>query len=241
MTTRKLYLEDGYAQHFEARVLASESGWCALSQTAFHCGGGGQPPDTGSLEADGERFAVANVREDGDGTIWHDVGRDFALDATVCGQLDWLRRYAIMRNHCLLHVVNGLAYQQFGGLVSGAHIQPELSRVDLSVEGFSRDHLTQFESDVNAVIARDLHVSARYVPEVELSRRPELIRTLTAKPPVHDGMVRIVEIEGFDAQACGGTHVHSTSEIGAAHIEKFDNRGKSNKRFYWRLEDKRQN
>jgi misacylated tRNA(Ala) deacylase len=111
----------------------------------------------------------------------------------------------------------------------------ERSRVDLSVSAFSRDDLPGFEAAVNEVIGRGLRVCASLVPEAMLEQRPELVRTLKVRPPVVNGSVRIVELEGFDAQACGGTHVHSTGEIGQARIVKFDNRGKNNKRFYWEL------
>jgi misacylated tRNA(Ala) deacylase len=132
-------------------------------------------------------------------------------------------------------VVNALAHQRYGGLVSGAEIGIERSRVDLSVSAFGRDDLPGFEAAVNEVIGRGLRVSASVLPEAMLEHRPELVRTLKVRPPVVNGGVRIVEIEGFDAQACGGTHVHSTEEIGQARIVKFDNRGKNNKRFYWEL------
>ncbi len=111
----------------------------------------------------------------------------------------------------------------------------ERSRIDLKLDGFTRDHLAEFEQAVNAVLVRDLGVAARTISEEEFGRRPELVRTLDVRPPVIDGRVRIVEIAGFDAQACGGTHVHATSEVGAARIVRFDNKGRDNKRFYWEI------
>jgi misacylated tRNA(Ala) deacylase len=174
------------------------------------------------------------MREEGE-TLWHRVEVHLPPGETVRGTLDWPRRHALMRHHCLLHVVNALAHQRYGGLVSGAEIGMERSRVDLSVSAFSRDDLPGFEAAVNEVIGRGLRVCASLVPEAMLEQRPELVRTLKVRPPVVNGSVRIVELEGFDAQACGGTHVHSTGEIGQARIVKFDNRGKNNKRFYWEL------
>jgi misacylated tRNA(Ala) deacylase len=97
------------------------------------------------------------------------------------------------------------------------------------------NQLPQLEALVNEVISRDCAVTSSSISEEELKQRPELIRTLNVLPPAVDGRVRIVTIAGFDVQACGGTHVHSTREIGAAKIEKFDNKRKENKRFYWRL------
>jgi misacylated tRNA(Ala) deacylase len=107
--------------------------------------------------------------------------------------------------------------------------------VDLSLPGFAREQVTVMEAEVNEVLRRGLRVIPGDVPEAELESRPELVRTFKVRPPVIDGRVRVVEIEGFDAQACGGTHVHSTREIGQARVTRFENQGKNNKRFYWEL------
>jgi misacylated tRNA(Ala) deacylase len=144
-----------------------------------------------------------------------------------------------MRSHCLLHVVNAVARRRFGGLVTGAQIGPDRSRVDLSVTGFTRDDVPAFEAEVNAVAREGRRVTAVVERADALDARPELVRTRTVRPPVVAGTVRIVEIEGFDAQTCGGTHVHSTLEIGEARVTKFENRGRHNKRFYWDLAGKR--
>ncbi len=234
MTTERLFLEDSYLREFDAQVTDSVDGWSVLSRTAFHPGGGGQPFDHGWISGSGTSYPVLGMREEGE-LLWHQVGAPLEAGLTVHGRLDWPRRLALMRHHCLLHVVNALAHQRFGGLVSGAEIGPERSRVDLSVSAFTRDDLPAFEAAVNEVIHRALPVRASVVPEATLETRPELVRTLKVRPPVVNGGVRIVELEGFDAQACGGTHVHSTAEIGEARIVKFDNRGKNNKRFYWEL------
>ena len=236
-TPDRLYLADPYLRQFEASVVESADGECTLTQTAFHPGGGGQPQDAGWLTWRGEAVPVTNVREDEAGRLWHDVGRDLPVGDGVRGSLDWPLRYAVMRHHCLLHVVNAVAHQRFGGLVTGAQIGPERSRVDLSMSGFSRDHVPSFEAEVNMVLARGLRVTASTVREEELDTRPDLVRTLKVRPPAAGGVVRIVELEGFDAQACGGTHVHSTREIGVARLIKFENRGRVNKRLYWELGD----
>lgn len=235
MTTEHLYLEDAYLREFDAQVTESAEGWSALSRTAFHPGGGGQPFDQGSLTWSGRVLMVTGVREDDERRVWHQIGVEVPAGEAIHGTLDWPRRFALMRYHCLLHVVNAVAHQRFGGLVSGAEIAPERSRIDLSVSAFTRDDVPAFEAEVNDVIRRALRVHASVVPEAELELRPELVRTLKVRPPTVNGGVRIVELEGFDTQACGGTHVHSTLEIGEARVVKFDNRGKNNKRFYWEL------
>jgi misacylated tRNA(Ala) deacylase len=234
MSTR-LYLEDAYLREFDAQVLEGAEGWCTLSRTAFFPGGGGQPPDRGQLVVGGEAVPVTSVREDEGGRIWHQLGRELPAGAEVHGVLDWPYRHALMRHHGLMHVVNTVARERYGAAITGVQIGPERSRIDFKLSGFTREQLPELEGWVNDVVKRRLPVTSSHVTEDEFRRRPELIRTLNVMPPVVDGRVRIVEIADFDVQACGGTHVHSTAEIGAARIEKFDNKGKDNKRFYWSL------
>jgi misacylated tRNA(Ala) deacylase len=234
--TDRLYLEDGYLREFDASVLESSEGWCTLSRTAFHPGGGGQPHDRGTLRVRSEPIAVTELREDDGGRIWHRVGRDLAAGEPVHGSLDWPYRHALMRHHALMHVVNTVARERLGGAITGVQIGPDRSRIDLKLAGFSREQIPELEARVNEVIARGLPISHAVITEDEFRSRPELVRTLNVLPPVIDGKVRIVEISGFDAQACGGTHVRSTGEIGRAHVARFDNKGKDNKRFYWELD-----
>jgi len=234
MTTR-LYLEDPYLREFGAEVLESAGGWCTLSSTAFYAGGGGQPCDRGHLVLGGEALAVSAVREDDAGRIWHQIGRDPAAGEAVKGSIDWPYRHALMRHHGLMHVVNTVARDRYGGVITGVQLGPDRSRIDFRLGDFSRDRVPDLERRVNEVVERGLTVKSSTIGEEEFRRRPELVRTLDVLPPVVDGRVRIVTIEGFDAQACGGTHVHSTAEIGRARIGKFDNKGRDNKRFYWDL------
>lgn len=231
----RLYLEDPYLRRFDAEVTASRDGWCALSRTAFYPGGGGQPADGGQLVVAGEALSVDEVRDDEAGELWHHLGRDLAPGSAVQGELDWAHRHALMRAHALMHVVNTVARDRYGGVITGVQLGVERSRIDLKLDGFLRDQLPDLEQAVNAVLARGLAITSTTLAEEEFRRRPELVRTLDVKPPVVDGRVRVVEIAGFDAQACGGTHVHSTAEVGRARLVKFDNKGRDNKRFYWEL------
>jgi len=231
----RLYLDDAYQRTFDAAVVAGDGDWCTLSQSAFYPGGGGQPADRGELVVGERRLPVTAVRDDDDGRLWHCVGCALACGDAVRGEVDWPFRFALMRHHALLHVVNTLARDRFGAVITGAQIGADKSRIDLRLGDFDRARLPAFEDEVNEVIARALPVVGKIVSEEEFRARPELIRTRDVLPPVVDGTVRIVEIVGFDAQACGGTHVHSTAEIGRARLVKFDNKGKDNKRLYWEL------
>jgi misacylated tRNA(Ala) deacylase len=233
--TPRLYLLDAYRTTFDAAVTSSADGWCSLSQTLFHPGGGGQPHDRGELTLEDDSLPVAAVREDDAGVVWHHVGRDLRAGSPIRGTIDWQHRYAVMRHHALMHVVNTVAMQRFRGLITGVQIGPARSRIDLKLDGFTREQVPELEARVQEVVDHDLEVRASVISEDEFRRRPELVRTLNVLPPVVEGRVRVVEVVGFDAQACGGTHVHSTGEIGQAHVVKFDNKGKDNKRFYWEL------
>jgi misacylated tRNA(Ala) deacylase len=233
--TVRLYLDDANRQTFDAEVIAAVDGWWALSRTAFHPGGGGQPPDRGVLGRHGHGLGVDHVREDEEGRIWHHVGGEQPVGETVHGVIDWPFRYALMRHHALMHIVNAVARRHFGGLITGVQIGPDRSRIDFNLGGFGRDRIGEFESLVNAAVARALPIASSVISEAEYRDRPDLVRTLNVRPPVTGGVVRVVTIAGFDAQACGGTHVHSTREIGRARIARLDNKGKDNKRFYWEV------
>jgi misacylated tRNA(Ala) deacylase len=232
----RLDLDDPYRREVDARVVEAAGSWVRLSQTVFHPGGGGQPADRGVLIGSGGPLAVTGVRVDAADEIWHQAEPAPVMGEAVRAVLDWPYRYALMRHHGLMHVVNAVARQRFDGVITGVQLAPERSRIDLRLSGFSRADLPDFEARVRDVIARDLAVTAAPVPEAEYRRRPELVRTLNVRPPMVDGQVRVVEIAGFDAQACGGTHVHRTAEIGPARLVRFDNKGRDNKRLYWELD-----
>src|SRR5262249_1183717 len=137
--------------------------------------------------------------------------------------------------HALMHVVNTIARDRFGGIITGVQLGPERSRIDFRLGRFAREQIPEPEGRVNEGPPRAVPLTSVTLPEPGVALPPGLSRTLDVKPPVIEGRVRVVEIAGFDAQACGGTHVHATSEIGPASIVKFDNKGKDNKRFYWEL------
>ena len=218
----------------DATLVGIDEGWWLLSDTVFYPGGGGQPADTGTIALGGENHPVLEVRSDR-GVVWHRMDLTADLDSAVHCRIDWDRRYALMRHHTLLHVVNTVALRVHGGLVTGALIGASVSRVDFRFAEFDRSMLPEFEHAVNEVVGMNLSVSSSTITESEFLARPDLIRTRNVTPPIEEGRVRIVEIGPLDAQACGGTHVHSTAEIGPAPIDGFENKGKENKRIYWAL------
>jgi misacylated tRNA(Ala) deacylase len=234
-TTARLYWEDAYQAEFTASVLATAEGWYALSATAFYPGGGGQPPDTGVLMTEGGETAVTGVRSEG-GLVWHRTTLPLAAGQDVRGRVDWPRRYQLMKYHTLLHIVNTVMLDRHQALITGADIGESQARIDFDVDAPLREAKDQIEAAVNAVIERSLALVAAFVPEAELTRNPGLVRTLEVTPPVENRQVRTLEIAGFDTQACGGTHVHSTAELGRCRVTRVDNKGKRNKRLYVVLE-----
>jgi misacylated tRNA(Ala) deacylase len=234
-TTARLYWEDAYQAEFTASVLATAEGWYALSATAFYPGGGGQPPDTGVLMTEGGETAVTGVRSEG-GLVWHRTTLPLAAGQDVRGRVDWPRRYQLMKYHTLLHIVNTVMLDRHQALITGADIGESHARIDFDVDAPLREAKDQIEAAVNAVIERSLALVAAFVPEAELTRNPGLVRTLEVTPPVENRQVRTLEIAGFDTQACGGTHVHSTAELGRCRVTRVDNKGKRNKRLYVVLE-----
>ena len=227
--TDQLYLRDSYLQHFDARVAAVQDHAVALDRTAFYPGGGGQPADAGTLEWNGAPAPVVELRRDGD-LVWHVVdGAPPDAGTLVRGRLDWARRYAIMRHHSALHVLVGIVYRRFGAKVTGGAIYPDRARMDFSLENLNKDLVAAIEAQTNAVIAEDRAIQVRFVSREEFDRT-DLTRLANVSLPPTMLEVRIVDIEGFDAQADGGTHVARTGEIGTLAITKTENKGKANRR-----------
>jgi misacylated tRNA(Ala) deacylase len=238
--TERLYLQDGYCYETDAIVTALQGQALAFDRTCFYPGGGGQPPDGGSVRLQsGETLEIGSVHADSDGIIWH-ISKT-PLPPKILGQpvrliLDKHRRLALMRYHTVLHVLNTIALQDYQGWITGVQIGVDYSRIDFKLENFSAALCTELEHKVNAVLEGNHPLKCYTITEEEFHRRTDLLRTLQVKPPIVHGRVRVVEIQGFDAQACGGTHVHTTAEVGRFSIFRTENKGRLNKRLYVRLE-----
>ena len=227
--TQLLYLHDSYLREFDAVVTAVEGQRVALDRTAFYAGGGGQPVDTGLLRWDGTTVRVVEFRKDGD-TVWHTVeGEVPPPGATIRGVLDWERRFDIMRHHAALHVLVGVVYKSFNALVTGGAIYPNRARMDFSLDDLNKDRIGVIEAQANRVIQEQRRILVRFLSREEFERS-DLVRLAKTLIPAEIREVRVVEIEGFDAQADGGTHVGNTSEIGTLRVTKTENKGKINRR-----------
>ncbi|MDR5683503.1 MAG: alanyl-tRNA editing protein [Armatimonadota bacterium] len=227
--TDRLYLRGGYVWEFDAVVAATGDAEVALDRTAFFPGGGGQPADTGWLRWGTAERTVVGSRTDGQ-VVWHRLeGLPPAIGERVRGALDWERRYAIMRHHSALHVLVGAVYRLFGALVTGGAIHPDRARMDFSLEDLNPQRVAAIEEEANRVIAADLPIRVRFVSREEFERS-DLLRLARNRIPQGLDPVRVVEIEGYDAQADGGTHVARTGEIGALRVVRTDNKGRVNRR-----------
>lgn len=227
--TELLYLHDSYLKEFDTRVAAIEGQAVTLERTAFYSGGGGQPADVGWLRWDGGEGRVTEVRKQ-ENQVWHVLeGALPSPGAPVRGVLDWDRRYAIMRHHSALHVLVGAVYRQFNALVTGGAIYPDRARMDFSLEDLNKDRVAAIETKANEVIQEGRRILVRFVTREEFEQS-DLTRLAKDLLPPHIREVRVVEIEGFDAQADGGTHVANTLEIGRLVVTKTENKGKTNRR-----------
>ncbi|MBN1921097.1 MAG: alanyl-tRNA editing protein [Anaerolineae bacterium] len=236
--TELLYPTDSYVQRFEAVVTEAIEGSVVLDRTAFYPGGGGQPCDKGYLEADNGTWTVIGVAKDREtGLIWHTLeGEAPAVGTRVTGQLDWARRYALMRTHTAMHILCGVIWRDYGASVTGGNMEPLLGRMDFEFEQMHKDLVQEIEARINAEVAAARPVRVRILPREEAFRIPDLIRTKINLLPPGITEVRTVELEGLDLQADGGTHVANTREVGALRIVDYKSKGKINKRLVLELQ-----
>jgi misacylated tRNA(Ala) deacylase len=226
--TRELFREDAYLKTCAANVVASGPEGVVLDATVFYPMGGGQPGDTGALVgADGTRLPVIDTRKSEAG-ILHILAPGVpppAVGAAVAAEIDWDRRHKHMRMHTCLHLLCAV----IPAGVTGGQIGAERSRLDFDPGEVVFDK-TKIETELNRLIAENHTVASRWIDEAELDAQPELVRTMSVKPPRGSGKVRLLDVAGVDLQPCGGTHVARTGEIGSVTVEKIESKGKRNRR-----------
>jgi misacylated tRNA(Ala) deacylase len=228
--TEEVFRDDAYARSCAATVTGVDGAGIRLDRTVFYPTGGGQPGDVGALiRADGARIAIADTRKGAaPGEVVHVPAPDQpapAVGEAVTAEIDWARRHRHMRMHTAMHVL--CAVVPYG--VTGGQVGELRSRLDFDIGDGSLDKAA-IEAKLNELIARDAPARPRWISDDELAAQPELVRTMSVKPPSGAGRVRLLDIEGVDLQPCGGTHVRSTGEIGRVSVEKIENKGKRNRR-----------
>jgi misacylated tRNA(Ala) deacylase len=236
VATELLYQTDSYVRDFTASVAAVDEANRAviLDRTAFYPGGGGQPADVGTLSDGATTYTVSKVQKSGD-QVTHSIAGDSPLPvvgAPVRGQIDWARRYQLMRTHSAMHILCGVIFRDYGAQVTGGNMEPLRGRMDFEFETLLKDFVQQVEIAINKEVAnaRDIHI--RILPREEAFQIPDLIRTKINLLPEGIQQVRTVEIVGLDLQADGGTHVRNTSEVGRIRVIDYKSKGKINKRMY---------
>jgi misacylated tRNA(Ala) deacylase len=229
--TEELFLKDAYLERFEAQVVGLNGREAILDRTAFYPGGGGQPADKGTLGVGPIRASVVDARREGSGIV-HVL--DTAIPDTVRelnGELDWERRYAHMRYHTALHALSGIIWKAFGAKVTGGQMRPDRARMDFSFPGeWTAEVVGEIERLTNEALEEERPVKVYELPREEALKNPDLIRTQVNLVPERVKTVRIVEIEGIDTQADGGTHVANTREVGELEITGHKSKGRQNKR-----------
>ena len=231
MATDCLFRDDAYLKDCSAMVLGvTDQGGVLLDRTVFYATSGGQPGDTGTLVTTGGAEAAIT------GAVYVDAAKSEiahlidgsarpAVGDAISARIDWERRYARMRMHTALHLLSAaLPYPVTGGSIGESE-----SRLDFDIPegGLDKDEIT---AKVAEMIAADAEVRARWISDEELAANPGLVKTMSVKPPMGTGRVRLIEIVGLDLQPCGGTHVRRTSEIGAVRVTQIEKKGKLNRR-----------
>jgi misacylated tRNA(Ala) deacylase len=228
--TELSFRDDAYLRSCTARVTAADARGIWLDRTVFYPMGGGQPGDTGVLRlSSGEAVAILDtIKGAMPDEVIHIPAPGSALPepgAELLAEIDWDRRYRLMRMHTCLHLLCSIV----PGAVTGGQVSDGRGRLDFDVPGSSLDK-EAIGSRLNALITEGHSVGPRWITDAELEAKPELVRTMSVKPPSGAGRVRLMEIVGVDLQPCGGTHVRNTAEIGPVAVAKVENKGKQNRR-----------
>lgn len=229
--TEELFREDSYLKSCEAVVTAVDERGIQLDKTVFYPMGGGQPGDTGTLSnIGGAEIQITNTVKDRDsGDHLHIPAEDapaINVGDTVTASVDWDRRYRLMRMHSALHLLCAVV----DGGVTGGQIGEKKGRLDFDLEDTNVDKEALGEQ-LNKLVAEAHPMSHRWITDDEMKANEDLVRTMSVKPPMGAGRVRLMEIAGnVDLQPCGGTHVANTSEIGELRVGKVENKGKHNRR-----------
>ena len=225
-----LYQGDDYLRECSSRITASDERGIQLDRTVFYAAGGGQPGDRGRLVLPGgtEIVIVDTRKGDGVDTVVHIPESPVSSDivgADVAAIIDWERRHRLMRMHTCMHLLSVVIKAD----VTGGSIRDGSGRLDFDLPEplQGKEHLT---GELNRLVREDLPVSTIWVTDEELATRPELVKTMSVKPPSGQGRIRLLAIGDVDLQACGGTHVARTGEIGEVVVTKVEKKGRQNRR-----------
>ena len=225
-STEKLYINDSYLNSYESNILEASENYIILDKTVFYAASGGQPGDTGKLIIDQNEIEVIDTIYDGD-FIKHIINKNKNLKQYKKAKclINWQKRYSLMKVHSCLHLLCALIKSP----VTGGSINIDRGRLDFDLE--EKPDKEKLSNDLQSLINNNYNITSSWISDEELDKNPNLIRTMSVKPPRGSGKIRMIKIgDNIDYQPCGGTHVKNTSEIGNTEIIKIENKGKRNKR-----------
>ncbi|HEX6008999.1 MAG TPA: alanyl-tRNA editing protein [Actinomycetota bacterium] len=235
--TEELFSVEAYARTCEATVTAVTDDGVVLDRTVFYARSGGQPGDTGTLRWEGGEGRVADTVKQG-GMLVHVVDdKAPAAGTAVVADIDWDRRHTLMRTHTALHALSAIVFRDYGAKVTGGNMEPGAARMDFELESITPEFGREVEEKLNAELSADRPVRVTFLAREVALADPDLIRTKVNLIPEAVDPIRVIEIEGLDKQADGGTHVRSTGEVGAVRVAKTENKGKAFKRMRIELVD----
>ena len=236
----QIFREDAYETSCEATVVAADQNGIRLDRTVFYPMGGGQPGDRGRLrlaasDGGGEVAIVDTRKGDEPEEVLHIAPEGAALPAPgarVTAEIDWERRYRLMRMHTCLHLLCAV----IPGEVTGGQISDGKGRLDFNLPD-TKPEKEQVAAALNRLIEENHEVLPRWISDRELESNPGLVRTMSVKPPMGTGSIRVLDIAGVDLQPCGGTHVRHTGEIGRVKVAKIESKGRQNRRVVIAFDD----
>ena len=228
-----LFIEDSYLKNFDATILNIDSNKIILDRTAFYAKSGGQPGDIGKIILNGKEINIIDTVYDNKQNILHvcENSNDLKIDEKIKGKINWEIRYKHMRMHTALHLLCSLIPYD----VTGGQISYEKSRLDFNAD--DKIEKEEIENKINQLVKDDHEISYQWITLEELDNEPDLVRTMSVKPPRTNNKIRLVKIGSIDLQPCGGTHVKKTKEIGNIRIGKIENKGKMNRRVNLSISD----
>ncbi len=235
--TEEIAAVDSYRRSVHAVVEEVDDGGVVLDRTVFYPRGGGQPGDTGILRTPAGDVRVSDTFKRS-GLLLHRIeGGNLEPGMSVEAVIDWERRHLLMRTHTALHALSAVIWRDFDAKVTGGNMEPGSARMDFELDAISMDFGRDVERVLNHELGGDLPVHVHFLPRLEALADPDLIRTKVNLLPEFIDPIRIIEIEGLDKQADGGTHVRSSGEVGRVAVTKTESKGKSNKRIRIELAD----
>lgn len=237
--TERIYSTGAYERSMKAKVIEVDrgDGRVLLDRTVFYPGGGGQPCDSGELVIGDDHLEVVRVTQDSHG-VWHWIENALPPVGTVVnGEIDWRRRYTLMRTHTAMHAMCGVVWNRFRSPVTGGNMKPGEGRLDFEIPQWDPEDREPIEIELNRQLDLARRIEVSFLDRAEADRDPSLIRTKVSLLPPSLTEVRVIDIVGLDRQADGGTHVDSTGEVGSIRITKTESKGKGFRRIRFVLDE----